>query len=132
MARSAWPVAHGVRRMAQIRSGRGAQRIILFYETENIIPGAFRTGARRKWFYEIDPRTTVSGFETTYKIIIWGKKFLQNLTKNQIHVTVWSNETSGRTSIALNFSRQLNPNYFFNVSGIRWLTVVTVNELVMW
>ena len=41
--------------MAQIRSGRGARRIILFYETENIIPGAFRTGARRKWFYEIDP-----------------------------------------------------------------------------
>ena len=51
----AWRVAHGVRRMAQIRSGRGAGRRILFYETENIISGAFRTGARRKCFNEIDP-----------------------------------------------------------------------------
>ena len=55
MARGAWRIAHGVRRMAQIRSGRGARRRILFYETENIIPGAFCSGARRKWFYEVDP-----------------------------------------------------------------------------
>ena len=55
MARGAWRIAHGVRRMAQIRSGQGAQRRILFYETENIIPGAFRSRARREWFYEIDP-----------------------------------------------------------------------------
>ena len=55
VAHGAWRIAHGVRRMAQILSGRGARRRILFYETENIIPGAFRTGARRKWFYEIDP-----------------------------------------------------------------------------
>ena len=58
-ARGAWRIAHGVRRMAQILSGRGARRRILFYETENIIPGAFRTGARRKWFYEIDPRDNI-------------------------------------------------------------------------
>ena len=62
MARGAWRIVHGVRRMAQIRSGRGARRRILCYETENIIPGAFRTGARRKCFYEIDPRSLSLSF----------------------------------------------------------------------
>ena len=55
-------MAHSAWREAQIRSGRGARRRILFYETENIIPGAFRTGARHKWFYEIDPRVWVLTF----------------------------------------------------------------------
>ena len=48
-------MAHSAWREAKIRSGRGARRIILFYEPENIIPGPFRKGARCKLFYEIDP-----------------------------------------------------------------------------
>ena len=69
MARGAWHIAHGVRRMAEIRSGRGAQHRILFYETENIIPGAFRTGAQRKWFYEIDPLSLIFNGRSEWPII---------------------------------------------------------------
>ena len=49
--------------MAQIRLRGGALCRILFYETENIILGAFRTGARCKWFYEIKPRLVQSLYQ---------------------------------------------------------------------
>ena len=44
VTRGTWRIAHGVRRMAQILSGRGARRRILFYETKTLFPAHFTLG----------------------------------------------------------------------------------------